>query len=230
MNRATWVALSMAIAFWAGAEPSRGAEHHYVMIFGSQSHPKQLRYTHTWATFIRATGQGADPSGYAVEHHTISWYPAALRVQVWNPFPEPGVNFDLYQTIGVVSTTNQKIAMWGPFLIPPHVYARSIEVRRILESGIAQYRAIDTPSNLLISDCIHAVAACDPMFGRRHYPLIRIGKPASRYIAQEIMSRSPFDQRLDDHSWLLPRLGLDRRPIEVIPPRRIPPRFCRLGR
>ena len=71
------------------------------------------------------------------------------------------------------------------------------------------------PENLLISDCIHAVAAVDPIFGREHYPLIRIGKPASRYIAREIMTRGPargIEQERYDNSWLIPRLGLDRYP------------------
>ena len=50
------------------------------------------------------------------------------------------------------------------------MYERSLRVKAILDSGEAQYRAISTPRNLLISDCIHAVAAVDPVFGRGHYP------------------------------------------------------------
>ena len=84
--------------------------------------------------------------------------------------------------------------------------------------------------NLLVSDCIHAVAAVDPDFGRRHYPLIRIGKPASRFLARQLMIRSPFDQAAYDNSWLIPRLGLDRYPIDVVPPQRIPGRNCFLCR
>lgn len=38
---------------------ARGEEFHYVLIFGSQSSPKFLRHTHTWATFVRAVGEGA---------------------------------------------------------------------------------------------------------------------------------------------------------------------------
>ena len=91
---------------------------------------------------------------------------------------------------------------------------------------MAQYRAISTPRNLLVSDCIHAVAAVDPVFGRGHYPLIRVGKPASRYIARQVMTRSAFDQDQTDASWLIPSLGLGRYPIEVIPPEQIPRRNC----
>jgi hypothetical protein len=101
---------------------------------------------------------------------------------------------------------------------------------KILDSGVAEYRAISTPRNVLISDCIHAVAAIDPAFGRGHHPLVRIGKPASRYIARQIMMRSVFDQWQGDNSWLIPRLGLDHYPIEFVPPHQIPKENCGLCR
>ena len=91
------------------------------------------------------------------------------------------MNLDLYQTLDAVYHDREHVTMWGPFRILPQVYERSLRVKAILDSGRAEYRAISTPRNLLISDCIHAVAAVDPIFGRGHYPLIRIGKPASRY-------------------------------------------------
>ena len=74
----------------------------------------------------------------------------------------------------------------------------------------------------------------DPVFGRDHYPLVRIGKPASRFIAREITIRGlenrGIDQAAFDNSWLIPRLGLDRYPIEVVPPQKIPRRSCFLCR
>jgi len=220
----------LGIAFAMGAGEAKGDEFYYVMIFGSQSSPKLLRYTHTWATFIRAVGEGPDATNYAVVQHTISWLPETLDVKVWNPRPEPGVNLDLYGTLNVVQQDRERVTMWGPFRILPEVYQRSLRVKGILDSGAAEYRAISTSRNLLISDCIHAVAAVDPVFGRNHYPLIRIGKPASRFIARQMMTRSVFDQWQEDHSWLVPRLGLDRYSVEVIPPRQIPKENCFLCR
>ena len=173
---------------------ARAGERYYSMIFGSQSSPKLLRYTHTWATFIRVVGEGDDPSGYQVYQHTISWLPATLEVRVWSPFPEPGVNLDLYDTLNTVHRNGESVTMWGPFEMAQPVYEQSLRVKMIIDSGAAEYRAISTPRNLLISDCIHAVAAVDPVFGRGHYPLIRVGKPASRYIARQAMQRSVFDQ------------------------------------
>ena len=107
-------------------------------------------------------------------------------------------------------------------MITPDIYERSLQVYHILQSGVVQYRAISTASNLLISDCIHAVAAVDPVFGRGHYPLIRIGDPASRFLAREIVVRGVenrgIDQAAYDNSWLIPRLGLDRYAIGVVSP------------
>jgi hypothetical protein len=140
------------------------------------------------------------------------------------------VNLDLYQTLDVVRSNREGVTMWGPFVTEKKIYDRSVWVLQVIASGAPQYRAISTPGNLLISDCIHAVAAVDPDFGRGHYPLIRIGKPASRFMARQFMIRSPFDEAAYDNSWLIPRLGLDRYPIEFVPPHRIPKRSCVLCR
>src|SRR4051794_7833216 len=172
-----WAAV-IPVVLSAGA--ARGEERYYAMIFGSQSSPKLLRYTHTWATFIRVVGEGNDPGGYQVYQHTISWLPASLNVRTWSPVPEKGVNLDLGPTIDAVLKNGEHVTMWGPFEMLPEVYERSLRVKAILDSGVAEYRAISTPRNLLVSDCIHAVAAVVPVFGRGHYPLIRVGKPASR--------------------------------------------------
>lgn len=234
ISRRVRAAILTAIVLSSATSTVAAAERYYVLIFGSQSHPKLLRYTHTWATFVRAVGEGADPNDCVLYQHTISWLPQTLVVRVWSPFPEPGINLDLYQTLDAVSAHNERVTLWGPFVITPDIYERSLRIYRILQSGVVQYRAISTSSNLLISDCIHAVAAVDPVFGRDHYPLIRIGNPASRFLAREITVRSVANRGIDqaayDNSWLIPRLGLDRYPIGVVSPQQIPRRRCLLCR
>jgi hypothetical protein len=226
----TRAAVAAAIVLCLSASSARANERYYVLIFGSQSHPKLLRYTHTWATFVRAVGDESNPDGCTLYQHTISWLPQTLEVRVWSPFPEPGVNLDLYQSLQAVAAHNQRVILWGPFVITPEVYARSLRIYQIANSGAARYRAISTTANLLISDCIHAVAAVDPVFGRGHYPLIRIGHPASRFIAREIVARSMENRGLDqaafDNTWLIPRLGLDCYPIRLVTPQQIPHRRC----
>jgi hypothetical protein len=222
-------AWALAVALTAMcAECAESAEFYYAIIFGSQSQPKKLKYTHTWATFVRAVGEGTDPNNYALTVHTISWLPQTLQVRVLRPWPEPGVNLDLDESFAAVSSNGEHVIAWGPFLIRPELYAKSIEVYNVLESGVCRYRAIDGPADLLISDCIHAVAAVDPEFGRTHYPLIRIGIPASRYISRQIMQRSVYDQKTMDNSWLIPRIGLDRYCVEIISPQQMADRGCPL--
>jgi hypothetical protein len=236
MSMFRWVraAILAAIVLSSASIEVAAAERYYVLIFGSQSHPKRLRHTHTWATFVRVVGEGHDPSSHDLYVHTISWLPQTLEVRVWSPLPETGVNLDLYQTLGAVAAHDERVTLWGPFVITPDIYERSLQVYRILQSGVVQYRAISTASDLLISDCIHAVAAVDPVFGRSHYPLIRIGDPASRFLAREIVVRSVenrgIDQAAYDNSWLIPRLGLDRYAIGVVSPQQIPHRRCLLCR
>lgn len=234
MSRRVRASILTAIVLYSATIDVAAAERDYVLIFGSQSQPKQLRNTHTWATFVHAIGEGTDPSNWVLYQHTISWLPQTLEIRVWNPIPEAGINLDLYQTLKVVAAHNERVTLWGPFVITPDIYERSLRIHQILQSGVAQYRAISTSSNLLISDCIHAVAAVDPVFGRDHYPLIRIGNPASRFVARQIMIRSVenrgIDQAAYDNSWLIPRLGLDRYPIMVVSPQQIPRRPCLLCR
>ena len=177
---------------------------------------------------MKAVGEGPDLSTYALEVNTISWLPASLKVKVWSPRPEKGVNYNLEQTLQFVYSQSESVTMWGPFVMGKPIYERSLEIRQVAESGRAQYRAISNARDMLISDCIHAVAAVDPIFGRNHYPLIRIGKPASRYIARQIMMRSLFDQYQYDNSWLVARLGLGCYPIQVVAPGTIPKRGCTL--
>lgn len=177
------------IAAWVGlaslcSAEARSEEFYYALIFGSQSHPKLFRYTHTWVTFVRAVGVGPDPNDYAVEAHTISWLPATLDIRPLALFPEQGANLDLYQSLAAVSKDHESVTMWGPFLITGPVYERSLSVRQILESGAARYRASRMTGNLLVSDCIQAVLAVDPIFGGDRRPPLRVGKPAGRHIAR----------------------------------------------
>src|SRR5262249_46205036 len=204
-----WVGAPACVVLgWAAPAGEAAGDSYYAIVFGSQTRPKLLRYTHPWAPFIRAADSGT-PGQPILEAHTISWLPESMNIQTWTPIPEPGVNLDLEQTLRVVLVERQRVTACGPFVISELVYRRSLEVEQVLESGAAQYRAISRPGTLLSTNCIHAVTAVDPDFGRERYPLIRVGKPASRYIAREVMTRSPFDQYRFDNSWLISRLGLD---------------------
>ena len=215
--RRSLAALSLcALVTLGGSRPAKGADLFYMLVFGSESDPKQLRYSHTYATFVHATGDGPDPATYALTAHTISWLPRNLDVRVRRVHPEPGINLDFDSTMRFVLNNHQTVTMWGPYLITRDIYNKSIEEANKLNSGHELYRAVDGPFNNRISDCIHAVGEVDPRFGRRHYALDKVGKPASAFIAQQMVRRSRVDQSRIDNGWLIPRLGLTNYPIEYV--------------
>jgi hypothetical protein len=197
-------------------------ESYYVMVFASQSHPKLSRYTHTWATFVRAVGEAAaDTDAYALQAHTISWLPAAIAIRPWNPHPEAGANLDLYQTIAVVTSQGERITMWGPFVIDGPTYHHSVDVARFFASGAPRYRAFSTRFTRPTYNCITAIGALGMGIDEGVFPPLLVGYPSGRHFARQFMARSPYDRESGDHSWLIARLGLDRYPIAVVAPPKI---------
>jgi hypothetical protein len=196
-------------------------ERHYVLIFGSESTPRVPRYTHTWATFVKASGEGADASKYNIDNvFTISWLPASLEVRSFRR-SEEGVNLDLETTLSHV-LPRQRVSLWGPFQISQLFYDRAVEQKARLESGIVKYKAVDPnfgPRVPYVSNCIHAITDLDPEFGRLYYlELRRFGEAASHWAAHQFVNRGRrinLDENLD---WITERLGLDNYPIVHRPP------------
>ena len=211
---------------------ARGDDRHYVLIFGAQPTPKKIRYSHTWATFVRVIQDDANPANVQLFAHTISFYPADLEVRPFAAKSEPGVNLDLAATLALMRQNNAGTTVWGPFLMRPKVYQRSLEVWSKMESGAIEYRAMDTFRKEVVSDCIHAVTAVDPEYGRGHYPLTRVGKSASRYIARQVVERGNPIRTYPDQPWLIEALGLNQPWVEVILPSQMPQRrgILALGR
>lgn len=109
--------LAIWVTVWSACGLSRSAmaESYHVLIFASQSHPKQHRHTHAWATFLRLDGDGSDSHNQPLQAHTISWVPSTLEVRVLTCRPEPGLNLDLHQTFAAVLAQKEHVTMWGPF-------------------------------------------------------------------------------------------------------------------
>ncbi|MGE3820642.1 MAG: hypothetical protein AB7I30_14610, partial [Isosphaeraceae bacterium] len=178
------VLIALATLTFLPAARGSAEEYYFALIFGSETRPKQLRLTHTWATFVKASGTGPDLSTYALEEVTISWLPATLSIRVFAHDPEPGVNLGLHQTLRYVRSQREFVTVWGPFVVTPLLYERALAQAARLRAGVVRYRAISSPFDQSISGCIHAVSDVDPMFGRWNNPLIRVGIPASRHIAE----------------------------------------------
>jgi hypothetical protein len=215
----TWIA-GLAVIFGSclgAAQPATAGERYYVIFFGSESFPKRLELTHTWGTYLKVVGEGPDPANYQISAFTISFLPATLKVRVFAPHPEPAVNLDLYATLDYVLGNGELVDVWAPMEISGELYGRALHQFGRLMRGEALYKAIDPPNDD-VYDCIHANSAIDPKFGQFHYPLIRVGKPATAYIVKQLGMRGLLFNPTQDNRWMITRLGIDRYPVRVILP------------
>ena len=196
-------------------EPPTG-EHFYVTLFGSQTTPRIPRLSHSWGTVLHVVdqGEGRPP---LVESHTISWLPATLEIHPWDFHTERAVNLDLPETLRSVLAKGERVSQWGPYECRPNLYYRFLVQKEFLESGRIGYQLVDTVGEAARTgggcDCIHAMTDMDPQMSRNHYPLIRYGESASRFIVRECRRRDVLIHPDQTHPWLNAYLGLESYPI-----------------
>jgi len=199
-------------ALLAISTEARAGEEYYLLMFGSQRVPANPNYSHTFATFARATweGPGPCPVNPVLEAHTISWLPANLKIRVNALRPECGHNFGLHHSLDFANSTKQRVSLWGPYRIEPQLYYRGLNRKFELEQGHIQYKANDIGyrSNR-VTNCIHAVSTVV------EGPKLRVASPgwgesASYFVLLE-MERSVISKQ--PVTWVGSALDLDRYPI-----------------
>lgn len=203
--------LAVGILCSLGARATAG-EQYFLLMFGSQRIPPNPNYSHTWATFVKATwdGDGPPQQNVRIESHTISWLAANLKIRTNALLPEPGHNFGLHETIEFALCTEQRISLWGAYCIEPELYCRALRRKANLESGEIRYKANDMGyKSDRVTNCIHAVSTI------AEGPRLRVASPgwgetASYFVLQKmepwIISREPVP-------WVGTALGLDQYPI-----------------
>jgi hypothetical protein len=214
--------LPLLLASFALEPAARAEERYFVIIFGSQSTPRLPRFTHTWATFVKTSGEGDDSSKYHIDDViTISWLPANLAVRPVRLRAQEGVNLDLEATLAYV-LEREHVSEWGPFRITQQLYDRALERKAQLESGAVKYKAIDPnfgPGVHRVSDCIHGITDIDPDYDRSYYREVRrFGEAASHWVAYQLVTRGRLVNLNEDLDWINQRLGLDKYPIVHRPP------------
>ena len=192
-------------------------ERYYLILFGSQDAWHRPKYSHTWATLVRAiTVPGeADPK---LVVHTISWYPETLDIHPLRRFVEPGKNFDLSATLESVLGNRENVAMWGPYEVWHGFAHRYLVQKEFLESGAVGYQCDDSMGEAARKGngcaCMHALTDMDPIYPRWHYPLVEYGQAATANFVRRLMHSPVTIEGSKTHDWLIPRLGLNEYPIE----------------
>src|SRR4051794_2213642 len=105
--------LLAAVALCLLPAPAPAGEAYYVLIFSSQRTPRNPNYSHSFATFVRASwnGPGAHAGRVCLEKHTISWLPRDLEVRTLALHPECGVNLGLDDTIRYAQGNRERVSM-----------------------------------------------------------------------------------------------------------------------
>ena len=217
MQKSSCRALIALVILGACFAPPRlhAGETYYILLFGAQREPPRARYAHTWATYVRAVGDGDDRSNYKLEARTNSWLPADLDVRPWKPCPQQGVNLDLEASLRFAIAERANIAEWGPHEILPEIYERGISEIQRLDEGSIQYRAVDGFSRRSnIKNCFHSISdILDRRDSRFYYPLRQNGFPVTYDIVKSLRERGKIVNPGQDNTWIDRRLGLDAYPI-----------------
>jgi hypothetical protein len=185
-------------------------EDYYLMLFNADG--GAANNSHTFATFVKATGKGPNKEEDQLEVHTISWMPASLSIVLRRRMPEPGVNLDLSATLNWARSVGARVSMGGPYLIQKELYDRALVQEERLRSGQVQYKAVDRNFRPQASNCIHAVCDIDTDNG-----LFHIGREWGEDAARDVtnhLRRWMIDPQ-NSHSWVSEKLGLKE--LQVLP-------------
>ena len=194
-----------------GAGAGRGEDFYYVLVFGSQQGPACVRYSHTFATFVRATGRGPCAQAYQLDAFTISWLPRTLDLRPLALAPEEGTNLGLADTLRWAQATDQRVSLWGPYQIERELFDRALAQARLLESGRVCYQLLDAgrPTDA-VSNCVHAVTS---VAGGHRPRLLCPGFGAAASHVAALRFRPWIIDCSRQHDWVTVRLGLRAWPL-----------------
>ena len=197
------------------AAPACADDRYYMIVLASQGEPNLPKLAHTFAVFVKVSGEGMDPKKFKVETKTISWLPKSLDIEPLRLRPEPGRNLSLQESLKFAESTKSRVAMWGPFLVKKKVHDLALKRIEVLEGGKVEYVVLDRRfRSETATNCIHAVSDLD-----LEQPLLATGtahgEEASRLVLQHL--ERWIVPSTEDHHWLADRLDLKKETIRVIP-------------
>jgi hypothetical protein len=205
-------AVGLAFLLFGRTSAAQAGDLYFVAIFGAQRVPNCPKYSHSFATFVKASGAGPHGAPCRVESHTISWLPETLDIHVFRPCPEPGVNFDLHDTLRLVLAQGDRVSVWGPYQIRKELYDRALGQIARLESATVQYEALDTAHRTAkVCNCIHAISDLARSRHRLRIASPGFGEVASYHITKRL--EPWFIAPEEIHAWVNSCLGLDAYPL-----------------
>jgi len=152
------IQVTVLIILALGQVPVRGEDRYYMLIFASQGQPVVPSTSHTFAVFVKASGERDED----IESHCISWMPRDLLIETLRPMPVTGKNLTLEESLKYARSIDARITLWGPFPIKPELYAMAAEQAIRLNANMIDYIVLDNGRRgTRASNCMHAVCDLD---------------------------------------------------------------------
>jgi hypothetical protein len=194
------------------ANAHRSGHAYYLIVFSSARPAGPPRFTHCFATLVKAWGDGGRVEAYALQAHTLSWLPRTRDIEVSSALPEPGVNLDLRTTLEHVLFQHQQVWQWGPYAIDVLLYERGLTQCRRLAGGRVAFKAVDEgdPAGRVCGS-LHAISDLAAELPRPPLDPSAWGEPAGRLLVRHL--RPWLLQPEEAHPWVAARLGLHDYPI-----------------
>ncbi|HEV2987262.1 MAG TPA: hypothetical protein VG759_02385 [Candidatus Angelobacter sp.] len=183
-----------------------------MMMFSCQAESSAVKFSHTFATFVKAMRESASSKNHEIEVHTISWMPGTLDITILRWEPERGRNLDLPSTLRWAESGNARVSLWGPYEIEKELYVHAVAQESRLESGSIGYKAVDAAFRPNALNCIHAVSDLNTEEGLIHVGLER-GDSASSLVANHL--KRWIIGLPQTYPWVAERAGLKDYPVTV---------------
>jgi hypothetical protein len=168
MRKATIIATTcilLGLLVWRlAADPRKGEDKYFMIVFASQAEPVVPRNAHTFATFVRPADRATEIDGARQDAKilTISWLPASMDIVPVRLTPEAGKNLDLAATLKWAKDTDARVVAWGPFEIKKGLFELARQQIDRLDRGGIGYKALDLRfRGAGATNCIHAVSDTD---------------------------------------------------------------------
>jgi hypothetical protein len=182
-----------------------------MFIFAAQSEPKEVRVSHTFGLFVKASDRQE-----VHETQSISWMPKDLEIRPLRRAPVAGVNLNLEQSLRWAGAVRAHVTMWGPFQIRRELYDMAAAQAKRLNSSAIEYVVIDRGQRVAgASNCIHAVSDLDPT-----QPLLTTGTAFGNEASVMVLDhfRRYVLPPVERTRWLVDRLSLKPNEIRFATP------------
>jgi hypothetical protein len=201
----------LAFAIWLAIPVAAEASDLYFMIVYGAQRPiiNQPRYSHTWATFVKLSGEGADPRKYAARSITISWLPQTLEVRPLWVVAEPGVNLTHARTVAWCDQNGMEISQFGPYQIEPRLWELAYQRFQKMAEGEVMYRASDLLNRPgrepEVCNCIYAVLDLDGRDPAFRPVTLGFGEIGSAFVVRRLSQYIVC--RKQTHPWVSEMVG-----------------------